>query len=134
MLALLECNVEMETGRIDQHRLPVGSGYRSDRVEIFDRPVRLRKKKIEKPAKISFSWPFLPKNLSCFGQFLSKILIYSIFSLKIFLKLIINNYPVSISLFCLSPSFVYRSKINKQGCGLARKGHGNGVNVSFSCF
>jgi len=24
-----------------------------------------------------------------------------------------------------------RSKINKQGCGLARKGHGNGVYVKF---
>jgi len=41
------------------------------------------------------------------------------------------------SLFCLSHNLVYSlyfcrsldiSKINEQGCGLARKGHGSGVN------
>jgi len=54
------------------------------------------------------------------------------------------NYRVSMSLFCLNHRFVYllyfcpgwdrskdRSKINKQGCSLARKGHGNGVNETY---
>jgi len=45
-------------------------------------------------------------------------------------------YRLSMSLFCLSLSFVYllyicrswdKSKINKQGCSFARKGHGNVV-------
>jgi len=50
----------------------------------------------------------------------------------------ILNYPVSMSLFCLSHNlFIYCTsglaldiiKINKQGCGLARKEHRNAVNV-----
>jgi len=33
------------------------------------------------------------------------------------------------SSFCLSHSFVYLLYyLNKQGCGLTRKGHGNGLN------
>jgi len=62
------------------------------------------------------------------------------------------KYPVSMSLFCFSHSFVYllyfcpscpsfvyytsdpdKSKINKQGCGLARKGHGFGVKDPLRC-
>jgi len=51
-----------------------------------------------------------------------------------------NYYPVFMSFFCLNHSFVYllyfcsnwdrssdRSKINKQGYDLARKGYGSGV-------
>jgi len=47
------------------------------------------------------------------------------------------------SLLCLSHNLVYLlyfcpsldiSKINKQGCGLARKGHGNVVKVSIIIF
>jgi len=56
------------------------------------------------------------------------------------MKALRTQYPVSMSLFCLSHNFVYllyfclnwdRSKINKQGCGLTGKGHGNGVKVIF---
>jgi len=45
---------------------------------------------------------------------------------------ICDIYSVSMFLLCLSHSFVYllyfcsRSKMNKQECSFARKGHGNG--------
>jgi len=42
----------------------------------------------------------------------------------------LNDITVSMPLFCLSHNFVYLLyldiiKINKQGCGLAKKGHEN---------
>jgi len=60
------------------------------------------------------------------------------------LDIFIDTYPVSMSIFCLShiALFIYytsvpigteakdRSKINKQGCDLPRKGHGNGIFVT----
>jgi len=64
--------------------------------------------------KIEISYLVLSQNRSQLPRF--HVLFY--LSLNLFLLY-----------FCLSLDISYdRSKINKQGCGLARKGHGNGVN------
>jgi len=58
--------------------------------------------------------------------------------MKMFFPASITPFPCPFSVLAIA-SFIYytsvpvwdrnkhRSKINKQGCGLARKGHGNGV-------
>jgi len=106
-------------------------------------PFRLRK-----PPLLTFF--FSNKNLRNFWNFQTNIL---------FFKIVANvtklwhesqqtkkgQLPRFHVLFCLSHSFVYllcfcpnwarsydKSKINKHGCCLARKGHGNGVNAT-SC-
>jgi len=88
-------------------------------------------------------WPIL--SLVHFGEDLFGANFMQFFSFSVFrsepfflsfMCRLANHYPISMSLFCLSHNVVYllhfcpnwdRSKINKQGCCLARKVHGNGV-------